>query len=87
MSKLHRAKVTVLASEINVVKARRLWPPTLVQPPLNDADRRVLSSLALEGKRRPEQFASASFDEQRNSADQHDAATTETSAPEPATRC
>ena len=57
------AQVTVYAGEINVVKARKLWPRTLVQPPLNDADRRVLSSLALESKRRPEQFVAAGFDE------------------------
>ena len=57
------AQVTVYAAEINVVKARKLWPRTLVQPPLNDADRRVLSSLALESRRRPEQVVSAGFDE------------------------
>jgi YihY family inner membrane protein len=57
------AQITVYAAEINVVKARKLWPRTLVQPPLNEADRRVLSSLALESKRRPEQFVSAGFDD------------------------
>jgi uncharacterized BrkB/YihY/UPF0761 family membrane protein len=73
------AQVSVYAAEINVVKARRLWPRTLVQPPLNEADRRVLSSLALESKRRPEQVVSAGFDE----ADRRDGAS---SAPEPAQR-
>jgi hypothetical protein len=38
-------------------------PRTLVQPPLNDADRGVLSSLVLESKRRPEQMVSEGFEE------------------------
>ncbi len=55
------AQITVYAAEINVVKARRLWPRSIVQPPLTHADREVLSSLALEGKRRPEQYVGVGF--------------------------
>jgi YihY family inner membrane protein len=55
------AQVTLYASEVNVVRARHLWPRGLVQPPLTAADREVLSSIALEGKRRPEQYVVASF--------------------------
>ena len=33
----------------------------LVQPPLTAADKKVLSSIALEGKRRPEQYVAAGF--------------------------
>jgi hypothetical protein len=44
-----------------VVRARHLWPRGLVQPPLTAADRKVLSSIALEGKRRPEQYVTAGF--------------------------
>jgi YihY family inner membrane protein len=55
------AEVSVYAAELNVVKARRLWPRTLVQPPLSSADKEVLTSLALEGKRRPEQYISTGF--------------------------
>lgn len=55
------ARVTLYASEINVVRARHLWPRGLVQPPLTAADRAVLSSIALEGKRRPEQYVAAGF--------------------------
>ncbi|MBO0727735.1 MAG: YihY/virulence factor BrkB family protein [Acidimicrobiaceae bacterium] len=40
------AQVTLYAAEINVVKARKLWPRSLVQPPLTDADHRVLEHLA-----------------------------------------
>ena len=55
------AQITVYAAEINVVKARHLWPRSIVQPPLTAADREVLSSLALESKRRPEQFVGVGF--------------------------
>ena len=55
------AQVAVYAAEINVVKARRLWPRSLVQPPLTPADREVLSSIALESKRRPEQYVGVGF--------------------------
>ena len=55
------AEVTVYAAEVNVVKARHLWPRGVVQPPLTDADMEVLSSIVLEGKRRPEQRVTAEF--------------------------
>ena len=55
------AQVCVYAAELNVVRARHLWPRSLVQPPLTAADKSVLSSLALEGKRRPEQSLDAGF--------------------------
>ena len=32
-------EITVYAAEINVVLARRLWPRSIVQPPLTEADR------------------------------------------------
>jgi uncharacterized BrkB/YihY/UPF0761 family membrane protein len=55
------AEVTVYAAETNVVKARHLWPRSIVQPPLTAADREVLSALALESKRRPEQYVAVGF--------------------------
>jgi YihY family inner membrane protein len=55
------AQISVYAAELNVVRARRLWPRAVVQPPLTTADREVLSSLALEEKRRPEQFVATGF--------------------------
>ena len=57
------AEVTVYAAEINVVKARHLWPRSIVPPPLTVADREVLSALALESKRRPEQYVSVGFND------------------------
>src|SRR5580693_5467924 len=55
------AQITLYAAEVNVVRARHLWPRGMVQPPLTTADKEVLSSIALEGKRRPEQYVSTGF--------------------------
>jgi YihY family inner membrane protein len=55
------AQVTLYAAELNVVRVRRLWPRGMVQPPLTAADKEVLASIALEGKRRPEQYVSTGF--------------------------
>jgi YihY family inner membrane protein len=49
------AQLTLYAAEANVVWARQLWPRSIVQPPLTDADKRALDALALQGERRPEQ--------------------------------
>jgi YihY family inner membrane protein len=48
-------KITVYSAEINVVLARRLWPRSLVQPPLTEADRASMALQALQNQRRPEQ--------------------------------
>jgi uncharacterized BrkB/YihY/UPF0761 family membrane protein len=47
------AQATLVAAEINVVKARRLWPRSL-QPPLTEADGRALKIYGLQEKRRAE---------------------------------
>lgn len=57
------AQVTVYGAELNVVRARRLWPRSIVQPPLTDADKRTLADIALQGERRPEQTVEVSFDD------------------------
>ncbi|HEV2896204.1 MAG TPA: hypothetical protein VG411_20860, partial [Actinomycetota bacterium] len=49
------------AAEINVVLARRLWPRSLLQAPLTEPDRRVLTALARNEERRPEQRVQVSF--------------------------
>jgi YihY family inner membrane protein len=55
------AQLLLYAAEINVVLARRLWPRSLLQPPLTGADRRVLTALAEAEQRRPEQSIDVSF--------------------------
>jgi hypothetical protein len=54
-------QVTVYSAEINVVLARRLWPRSLVQPPLTEADRTVLALQALQNQRREEQQVTVTF--------------------------
>jgi YihY family inner membrane protein len=54
-------QVTVYSAEINVVLARRLWPRTIVQPPLTEADRASLALQALQNQRRPEQDVTVTF--------------------------
>jgi uncharacterized BrkB/YihY/UPF0761 family membrane protein len=57
------SQLVLLAAEINVVLHYRLWPRSLMQPPLTQADRLVLQRLARMQVRRPEQEISASFTE------------------------
>jgi YihY family inner membrane protein len=56
------AELTMYSAEINVVRVRRLWPRSIVQPPLTDADRRVLHDIARQEERRPEQRVGVGFD-------------------------
>ncbi|MFD8479429.1 YihY/virulence factor BrkB family protein [Kitasatospora sp. NPDC059673] len=55
------SQITVYASETNVVLARRLWPRSLLQPPLTGPDQEVLESLARQEERRPEQRVAVDF--------------------------
>jgi YihY family inner membrane protein len=48
------AQLFLLAAEINVVVRYRLWPRSMVQPPLTAADREVFKRLAQMEIRRPE---------------------------------
>jgi YihY family inner membrane protein len=54
-------EVSVYAAEINVVLARRLWPRSIVQPPLTEADRASMALQALQNQRREEQDVKVSF--------------------------
>jgi YihY family inner membrane protein len=55
------AQLLLYAAEVNVVLARRLWPRSLLQPPLTGPDRQVLTALAEVEERRPEQRIEVSF--------------------------
>jgi YihY family inner membrane protein len=55
-------QVVLYAAEVNVVRARRLWPRSIVQPPLTTADQRVLRDIAHQEARRPEQRVGVGFD-------------------------
>jgi membrane protein len=57
------AQVTLLAAEINVVRARRLWPRSFFSDPLLDADKRALISSAEIEERTQEENVEVTFDE------------------------
>ena len=50
-------------ADLNVVLARRLWPRSIVQPPLTEADRASMALQALQNQRRPEQHVEVTFDD------------------------
>jgi YihY family inner membrane protein len=62
-------EITVYAAETNVVLARRLWPRSIVQPPLTQADRAVLAAQALQNQRRDDQHVVVSYDDRPASAE------------------
>ncbi|HUN35429.1 MAG TPA: YihY/virulence factor BrkB family protein [Trebonia sp.] len=55
------AEITVYCAEVNVVLARRLWPRSVFQPPLTEADRASLALQALGNQRREEQHVEVTF--------------------------
>ncbi len=55
------AELTVYAAEVNVVLKRKLYPRSIAPPPLTDADRVVLSAVAEQLERRPEQRVHVEF--------------------------
>ncbi|MFG3224059.1 YihY/virulence factor BrkB family protein [Kitasatospora sp. NPDC048194] len=55
------AQIAVYAAEVNVVLHRRLWPRSILQPPLTGPDEEVLGSIARQEERRPEQRVDVDF--------------------------
>jgi len=64
-----QATVIVYAIEADVVRAKKLWPRTLVQPPLNEADKEYYTDALKAETRRPEQHVNIAY----SPADQHTA--------------
>jgi YihY family inner membrane protein len=58
-------QVTVYAAEVNVVLKRRLWPRSIIQPPLTEADRAAMALQALQNQRRDEESVQVSFTDRR----------------------
>jgi YihY family inner membrane protein len=56
------AQLTLYAAEVNVVRARHLWPRSMVQPPLTPADEQVLTDVVVESRSRPEQSLEVGFE-------------------------
>ncbi|MFH8386701.1 YihY/virulence factor BrkB family protein [Kitasatospora sp. NPDC018058] len=61
------ATITMYAAETNVVLHRRLWPRSILQPPLTEADEKVLGSIANQEERRPEQHVDVDFEDDSTS--------------------
>jgi len=55
------AQISLYAAELNVVLARRLYPRSIVQPPLTEPDRQALRDLAGQEERRPEERVRVDF--------------------------
>jgi YihY family inner membrane protein len=55
------AQVTLLCAEINVVRKRKLWPRSLMQPPLVEADKEALIAAAKGEERLREETVEVSF--------------------------
>jgi membrane protein len=57
------AQLVIFAAEINVVRARKLWPRSFFSDPLLDADRRALTSSAKVEERMDPENVDVSFEE------------------------
>jgi len=55
------AQISLYAAELNVVLSRKLYPRSIVQPPLTEPDRRALRQLAQQEERRPEERVRVEF--------------------------
>jgi hypothetical protein len=53
----------VYSAEINTVLAHRLWPRSIVQPPLTEADQVSLALQALQNRRMLDQHVHVTFDD------------------------
>jgi YihY family inner membrane protein len=55
------AQVMLFCAEINVVWRRRLWPRSLVQPPLSEGDEKVYARIVERARMRPEVAVDVTF--------------------------
>jgi YihY family inner membrane protein len=75
------AQVSLYGAEINAVRAMRLWPRSITQPPVVEGDKRSYEHMAQVEKRRPEEEIRVTFDDQseEESLDRSERAGRETS--------
>lgn len=67
-----QAQVTLYAAEVNVVRAYRLWPRAMVDPPKTDADRRAYAAYAGTMRYRPEQHVATTFKPREEASGDHE---------------
>ncbi len=75
------AQITLYGAEINVVKKARLWPRSLVQPPLTEGDKRTYEHTAAVEDRRPEEDLQVSFEPAADRGPTDDSVATNASNP------
>jgi YihY family inner membrane protein len=63
------AQVSLFGAEINVVRANRLWPRSMMQPPLSEGDKRAYEHEAQVQRHRPEQEIRVGFEDQTEEQD------------------
>jgi len=70
-----QAQLTLFAVEADVVRSRRLWPRSILQPPLTRGDRRAYRAYAESQRRRPadEQEIDVQFQEPDEKPEAEDA--------------
>jgi len=56
------AQLTIYAAELIAVRVARLWPRSIVQPPLTPADEAALAAIARREERRPEESVEVTFE-------------------------
>jgi hypothetical protein len=56
-----QATVIVYAIEADVVRVKKLWPRSLIQPPLNPADKAYYTAALEAETRRPEQHVDVAY--------------------------
>jgi uncharacterized BrkB/YihY/UPF0761 family membrane protein len=66
---LLNSQVFLFALELTVVRVERLWPRSIVQPPLTGPDIAVLSTMAMQEERRPEEHVAVRFEPEEPTAD------------------
>jgi YihY family inner membrane protein len=59
-------QVTIYSAEVNAVRAKKLYPRSLLQPPLTEADRAALALQPLQNQRRDEQLIKVTFTDEKN---------------------
>jgi hypothetical protein len=59
-------QIMLYSAELNVVLVRRLYPRSLLQPPLTEADRAALALQPLQNQRREEQQIQVTFTDRRD---------------------
>jgi len=57
------SQLVMYSVEVNVVRHKKLWPRSILQPPLLTADRKALDLRATQEKRRPEQHVRTGWEE------------------------